>query len=81
MNDTEWSFIDLNDMQDPTGFSWNLVHRPANVLYNNYTNTITVKIARDSKEEMVYSGAYMRSAEMFKGGSYEVYKLFLVSIS
>ena len=72
MTDENWSTLDKTNLDDPTGKVWNLIHRDSNVFIDTTEDKISIKIARDSKYDQVYTAAYSRNADMFKGGIYEV---------
>lgn len=72
MSDDGWRAVDLSKLNDPDGVDWKLQHREANIQTDTYKDEVSIKIARDSKAERIYSAAYMRNADMKDGGSYEV---------
>ena len=63
-------------MKDPHGIDWYIEHRAANVIKENLTDDVVIKLARDSKADKIYSAAYWRSADFENGGTYEVPYLF-----
>ena len=68
----DWYSMDMKTMKDPHGTDWYIEHRGANIIMENLTDDVIIKIARDSKEDKIFSAAYWRSADYENGGSYEV---------
>ncbi|KAL3873866.1 hypothetical protein ACJMK2_036950, partial [Sinanodonta woodiana] len=67
-----WKSINKTGFHDPSGKAWRLHHREANVFKDYVHNEVTIKLARDSKDDSMYSSIYYRSAEMAIGGTYEI---------
>ncbi|XP_053400990.1 uncharacterized protein LOC123541000 [Mercenaria mercenaria] len=72
MSDSGWSPVEIKRLNDPDGVEWKIQHREANIRTNTYNDEVSIKISRDSKAERIYSAAYMRSADMKDGGTYEL---------
>lgn len=67
-----WNAIEIETLNDPSNIDWKIHHRSANVFKDYYNDVVTIKLARDSKQEQVYSGAYWRTADFRDGGTYQV---------
>lgn len=72
MVDDSWKPVDIENLDDPANIDWTIQHRSANVFKDEYNDAVTVKIARDSKAEQVYSAGYWRTADFKDGGIYQV---------
>ena len=72
MVDSSWSSVDIENLNDPRDIEWKINHRAANVFLDDYNDKVTIKVARDSKEEKVYSAAFWRTADFRDGGAYQV---------
>ena len=68
----DWTSMEMKKMKDPHGTNWYIVHRSANIIKENLTDDVIIRIARDSKAKKIFSAAYWRSADFENGGSYEV---------
>ncbi|KAK3612515.1 hypothetical protein CHS0354_024486 [Potamilus streckersoni] len=67
-----WKALNLYGFRDKSGIYWNIQYREANILINNLTDEMTIKLARDTKSEHMFSGGYFGSADMENGGNYEL---------
>ena len=72
MLDKSWSALERNVINDPVGIDWTLHLREANLFEDSYEDVVGIKIARDSKYDVIYSAAYSRSADFVDGGTYQV---------
>lgn len=72
MLDDGWRAIEMRHLNDPGGIDWKLQHRDTNIHTDTYSDVVSIKISRDSKSERIYSAAYMRTADMKDGGTYQV---------
>jgi hypothetical protein len=79
MADFAWKPVEIKHLNDPDGIDWKIQHRSVNIRYDEYEDTINIKIARDSKAERIYSAAYMRKADMKDDGIYDVSLLNIFS--
>ncbi|KAK3612537.1 hypothetical protein CHS0354_024514 [Potamilus streckersoni] len=67
-----WKALNLYGFRDKSEIDWNIQYREANILINNLTDEMTIKLARDTKSEHMFSGGYFGSADMENGGDYEL---------
>ena len=74
----DWTSMEMKKMKDPHGTDWYIVHRSANIIKENLTDDVIIRIARDSKAKKIFSAAYWRSADFENGGSYDVRFLTLI---
>lgn len=74
-SDKEWKPLDIPELADPENMEWKLNIRPANLLFDAVQDTVRIKLARDSKEDKLFSAALRRSADYKNGGTYEVSKV------
>ena len=72
----DWSSFEMMKIKDPQGTDWKIEHRAANVIFDNLTDDVVIKIARDSKSHKVFSAAYWRTADFENGGKYKVSVMF-----
>ncbi|XP_060596420.1 uncharacterized protein LOC132750448 [Ruditapes philippinarum] len=72
MTDDNWKPMEIKRLNDPDAINWNIEHRLENIHLNSYDNEVSIKIYRDSKEDRIYSAAYMRYSDMKNGGSYQI---------
>ena len=78
MSDDVWKKLELAGINDEDGLKWNIQHRLENINTNAVRDVCTLKIARDSKAEQIYSAGMMHPAGLKNGGIYKVQSLFLL---
>lgn len=72
VTDPEWRELQQIGFRDPSGSHWSLVHRPENVDRLMFDDIISIKLARSSFKDQMFTGAVYRSADYLNGGTYKV---------
>lgn len=72
VDDPLWSKLQQIGFRDPSGQDWSLVHRQENIHNLIHDNAISIKLARDVNKKQMFTGAYMRPADLGNGGTYKV---------
>lgn len=72
INDGDWRRLEQIGFRDPSGTIWKLHHRIENIDTLIYDNAISIKLARDNIMNKMFTGAYVRPADIENGGVYHV---------
>ncbi|CAG2187681.1 unnamed protein product [Mytilus edulis] len=72
INDGDWRRLEQIGFRDPSGTIWKLHHRKENIDTLIYDNAISVKLARHNNLNKMFTGAYVRPADIENGGVYDI---------
>ncbi|VDI67222.1 Hypothetical predicted protein [Mytilus galloprovincialis] len=72
VNDPDWGELQQVGLKDPSGKKWSLLYKKENINKDIYGDIVSVKLARDHKNQQMFTGAYYRSASFENGGTYHV---------